>query len=405
MNRVNEDGFWNMFRTYGTLLNMTWNTDFGGLPTKNWTRGTFDQIEKVSAETYEETMMDKPGTCWACAQSCKRDVKSGIKSPWPIDARYGGPEYETAGMCGPNCMVSDLNAIVKTNEIASKYCMDTISLGGTIGFVMDCYENGILTQDQLGGVDARFGNGEALVQLAEMIAKREGFGDKMAEGTARLAEELGPEARRLAVYVKGKEFPAHMPRAKSIMGLIYAANPFGPDHVSSEHDQAISINPGEILRGLGIYDTAPDVWRLSFEKVKLLVYSQRFISALDSFSVCQFCFNTWAIFSFEELIDVIQSVTGWNYTLHEFMLLGERRINMMRIFNEREGFDSKDDILPARLLKDPLEDDGPRKGAVYDEELFHRYMKDYYFLNGWDTKTGNPLEAKLKELGLGWVRK
>lgn len=112
---VKEDGFWNIFKTYGTNLNVTWNSDIGGLPIRNWTMGTFEHRDKVSAETYQETMMDKPGTCCACVQSCKRDVKAGISKPWPIEARYGGPEYETLGMCGTNCMVSDYNAIAKAN--------------------------------------------------------------------------------------------------------------------------------------------------------------------------------------------------------------------------------------------------------------------------------------------------
>jgi aldehyde:ferredoxin oxidoreductase len=194
-----------------------------------------------------------------------------------------------------------------------------------------------------------------------------------------------------------------MPRGKGIMGLIYALNPFGPDHVSTEHDQAIADGPGEILRGFGIYETAPDVWRLSFEKVKLLAYSQRFVSALDSFTVCQFCFNTWAMFNFVEFIDVVRAATGWDYTLNEFTLLGERRINMMRVFNQREGFSGKDDVLPPRLFEDPFEDTGPRSGAVYDKELFEESKRDYYILNGWDPETGNPTEQKLKELGLGWA--
>ncbi len=347
-------------------------------------------------------MMDKPGTCWACVQSCKRDVKSGIAAPWPLDARYGGPEYETLGMCGPNCFVSDLNAIAKANELASKYCMDTISLGGVIGFAMECFEKGILTKDMMGGVEARFGDGAALVRLAEMTGKREGFGSELAEGTARLAKKLGPAAERIAVHVKGKEFPAHMPTAKSVMSLVYAVNPFGPDHVSSEHDPALAM-PGEILKGFGFYDSVPNPGELCFEKSLLLAYSQRFVSALDSLSVCQFCFNTWGMFNFEELIETLNAATGWHYTMFELMLMGERRVNMMRAFNAREGFTSKDDMLPQRLFDDPLLDEGPGKGRRIDKQKFLQCRDEYYRLNGWDPQTGNPTPIKLRELGLEWV--
>jgi len=399
--RIQADGFWRDFKRYGTTLNVTWNTDLGGLPTRNWTMGTFAGRDDISAETYAETMMDAPGTCWACAQICKRDVKSGITRPWRIEARYGGPEYETVGMMGSNCLIADLKAIAKANEIASKYAMGTISLGGVIGFVMECFENGLLTAEDTGGVEAHFGSGQALIRLAEMTGRRDGFGDAMAEGTTVLARRLGPGAERFAVHVKGKEFPAHMPTSKAVMGLIYALNPFGPDHVSTEHDPAIADEPGEILKGFGIYEGGVAPEELSFEKAMLTAYTQRFVSALDTLSVCQFCFHTWAMYNAVELLEVMKAVTGWDYTMQELMLLGERRVNSMRAFNAREGFSSKDDTLPERLFEDGLIDDGPGKGRKVDRQKFLRCREEYYRLNGWDPVTGNPTGLKLRELGLG----
>jgi aldehyde:ferredoxin oxidoreductase len=397
------DGFYKDFKRLGTDMNMTWNTALGGLPTRNWTMGTFAEEEKISEHVYADQWMDKPGTCWACAQSCKRDVKEGIATPWKVEARYGGPEYETLGMMGPNCMVSDMNAICKANEWASKYCVDTIALGGVVGFVMECFEAGIISAKDLGGIEARFGNGEALVALSEMAVKRQGFGNLMAEGTARLAKRLGPKAERLAVTVKGKEFPAHMPTSKGAMGLIYAVNPFGPDHVSTTHDGDIAAGPNEVNMGTGIYETVPNTYDLNFEKTKMTLYSQRYVSAIDSWSVCQFCFHAWTITSLPDLMDVINAATGWKYTMQEFMLLGERRINMLRAFNAREGFSSKDDVLPRRLHEDGLLDDGPRKGALVDEANFLKQRENYYVMSGWDPVTGNPGEVKLRELGLGWA--
>ena len=401
--KVRDPGFFQDFKKYGTTLNVTWNTDIGGLPTKNWTMGTWDKADAISAETYQETMMDSSGTCWACAQACKRDVKSGIEKPWTIESRYGGPEYETIGMVGSNCLVSDLNAIAKANELASKYCMDTISLGGVIGFVMECFEKGVLTTRDTEGLELRFGDGEALVKAVEMIGKREGFGDQMAEGLARLAEKLGPKAQEFAVTVKGKEFPAHMPTAKGLMALIYALNPFGPDHVSSDHDGSLSGEPNETMKGLGLYEGSVAPYELNFLKAQHLAYTQRAISAIDSWSVCQFTFNNWSMYGFTELLQTINACTGWDYTMHEFLQLGARRINLMKAFNAREGFGAKDDILPERLYRDPMQDEGPRAGQVVDREKFLRAREDYYRLNGWDPVSGNPLPATLQELGLGWV--
>ncbi len=403
--KVKNDEFFSHFRDCGTTLNVEWNTPVGGLPTNNWRAGNFEHENEMSGQYYFDHMMDKPGTCWACVQSCKRDIKAGIEKPYKVEEKYGGPEYETIGMCGSNLMIGDLYEIGKINEIASKYCMDTISLGGTIGMVMECFEKGILTIKDTGGLDVQFGNGDAAIKLAEMIGRREGIGDVLAEGTARAAKKFGPEAERIAVTVKGKEFPAHMPTFKGMLGMAYAVNAFGPDHVSAEHDPTIGSEPlGQTIQGFGFYDTeAPE--DINFEKSKLLAYSQRYISAIDSFTVCQFCFNNWSIFSIKDLTTLVNAVTGWQYTLFELMLLGERRLNMMRAFNQREGFSSKDDVLPERIFEDPLQGEGPSAGRTVDREKFYECLKEYYRICGWDPDTGNPTETKLRELGLDWVNK
>jgi len=401
--KVNAEGFYKTFRDLGTTMNVDWNSDIGGLPTRNWTMGTWEKREDIRAETYRAKMMDKyGGTCWACAQSCKRDVKGGLEAPWKVEARYGGPEYETIGMCGSNCMISDLPTIAKANEICSKYGMDTISAGGVVGFVMECFEKGLITTKETAGLDARFGNGPALVGLIEMMAKREGFGDDMAEGTHRLAKKLGNAAMACDMTVKGKEFPAHMPQSKRTMALMYAVNPFGPDHVSSSMDGEFSGEIGETDKGIGIYDTV-DFKELGFGKAKAVAYTQRAVSAIDTFTVCNFCFNTWTIFSFEDLVACVNAATGWHYTVAEMMILGERRINMLKAYNVREGFDSSDDNLPRRLFDEALIDEGAGKGQKVDERAFLEARKAYYEINGWDPVSGNPGKTKLMELGLEWT--
>jgi aldehyde:ferredoxin oxidoreductase len=402
--KVIPDGFYKDWKRLGTHMNMTWNSDLGGLPTHNWTRGTFPEWKRIDEFGYADNWMDKPGTCWGCVQGCKRDVKAGITSSWgAIEDRYGGPEYESVGMLGTNCDIGDWYALCKANEIASKHAVDTIALGGVIGFVMECYEKGILTKKDLDGVEATFGSGDALVRLSEMAVTRTGFGDKMALGTKDLAHLLGPETEKFAIHVKGKEFPAHMPTSKATMGLIYAVNPFGPDHVSCTMDGDVAQEPNEVNRGLGVNESTPKFWDLDFAKAKTVAFSQRYVSAIDSWSVCQFTFHAWTIYTLQDFVNVINAATGWQYTLFEFMQLGERRINLMRAFNAREGMSSKDDVLPRRLHEEPLKDDGPRTGAVVEEKNFLKQRENYYIMNGWDPVTGNPSEVKLRELGIGWA--
>ena len=400
---VKEEDFYRNFRRCGTTLNVEWGTPAGGLPTRNWTQGTFEHQEALKGERYADEMMESPGTCFACVQSCKRDIKPGVETPRKIDPKFGGPEYETIGMCGSNLGLSAFSEIAAINQLASMYAVDSISLGGVLGLAAQCFQDGVLTSDQLGDTEPRFGAFEELYKLAEMVVKREGPGEILAEGTARAAARWGDEAVARAVHVKNKEFPAHMPHIKGSLALAYAVNPYGPDHVTVEHDPAIASTPvGERLQGFGFYDPTDPV-PLNAEKSKLTAYSQRWCGAIDSVSTCSFIFNTWAMFGFDELIDLIRAVTGWEYSMNEFMLLGERKLNMMRAFNVREGFTPDDDILPDRLFETPLDDDGPSSGRTVVKEDFLESREQYYAICGWNPKTGVPTAYKLKELGLDWA--
>ena len=398
--RVKENPSASAFKELGTSQNFEGHTPMGGVPTRNWTSGTFEDVEKINAHALKDTVLKKSGTCWACAQSCKRVVE--VKEPPYVDPTYGGPEYESAAMCGSNLGISDLVGISKINELCSKYTLDTISLGGTIGFAMECYEKGIITSEDTDGIELKYGNTEAVIKLVKMIGLRQGFGDVLAEGTAKVAEKWGAEAKKLAVHVKGKEFPAHMPQVKASLALAYACLPFGPDHVSSEHDPAIAMEPISYrLMGLGI-DKAEDPAVLNYEKSKLFWVTQCDYSIVDTFSLCQFIFGHWTIFDLNELVEFVNAVTGWKTNLYELMLLGERRIQIFHAFNQREGFTPADDILPEKLFM-PLENVGPSAGYKVDKDAFMKARDRYYQLAGWDTVTGKVSDTKLIELGLEWI--
>ena len=399
-NRVKEIPSAAAFKELGTNQNFEGHTPMGGVPTRNWTSGTFENVEKINAQALKNTVLKKTGTCWACFQSCKRIVE--VKEPPYVDPAYGGPEYETVGMCGSNLGIDDLVGISKINELCSKYTLDTISTGGTIGFAMECFEKGIITVKDTDGLELNFGNTEAVIKLVEMIAKREGIGDLLAEGTARVADVWGPEAKKFAVHVKGKEFPAHMPQVKASLALAYACLPYGPDHVSSEHDPAIASEPiSDRLKGLG-FDSAEDPTELNYEKSKLVWITQCDYSIVDSFSICQFIFGHWTIMNLDDLVEFINAATGWNTNLYELMQVGQRRIQMMHAFNQREGFSTIEDMLPEKLFS-PLNNIGPSAGFKVDKDDFLKAREYYYELAGWNPETGKVSIGRLRELGLDWV--
>ncbi len=398
--KVKEDAFASTFKELGTNQNFEWHTPIGGVPTRNWSAGTFENVEKINAQALRDTVWKRSGTCWACAQSCKRVVE--VKEPPYVDPAYGGPEYETAGMCGSNLGIDDLVSISKINELCSKYTMDTISCGGTIGFAMECYEKGIITSADTDGLALNFGNAGAVIELVEKIGRRKGLGDLLAEGTARVADKWGAEAKKLAVHVKGKEFPAHMPQVKASLALAYACLPYGPDHVSSEHDGGIGAAPLSYkMMGLGFYD-AEDPAELNEAKSRLVWVTQCDYSIVDTFSLCQFIFGHWTLFDLNDLVDFVNAATGWKTNLYELMLVGERRIQMFHAFNQREGFTPAEDVLPEKLFS-PLELVGPSAGFKVDRDAFIKSRDLYYRYAGWDPDTGKVSEAKLKELSLDWI--
>lgn len=376
----------------------------GGLPTRNFTSGCIEGYEKITGQTMSATVLKERDTCFACAVRCKRVVEI-TSGPFLVEPLYGGPEYETVATMGSYCGITDLAAICKANELCNKYGMDTISCGATVAWAMECYEKGILTQADTGGIDLRFGNGAALVQIVEQIGKREGFGKLLGEGSARAAAKIGKGSEKSLITVKNQEMPAHMPRVKRTLGLIYSVNPFGADHMSHEHDPNYEIGSGEANRAylalLGLQDPQPPR-SLNAEKVRFALTTQYAYSLLDTVTVCDFVWGpAWQLFDMNQLVEAVRAATGWNVSLYELMKVGERRLNMLRAFNAREGIDRKQDIPPERLFE-PLKG-GTSDGWAMDRNELAAAMDLYYAMAGWDPVTGTPTRAKLQELGIGWV--
>ncbi|MEL7589773.1 MAG: aldehyde ferredoxin oxidoreductase family protein [Anaerolineaceae bacterium] len=370
----------------------------GGLATKNWSSGVFDGAESISGEKMSETILIARETCFGCIVRCKRVVEVKDKN-YQVDPRYGGPEFETIGAFGSLCGVSNLNAIAKAHELCCKYGMDTITTGSIIAWVMDLFEKGILTQEQTDGIQLRFGNADAMIELIHKIAKRDALGDLLAEGMDSAARKLGTQATKNALSVKGNPLPLHLPQNKRSMALIYAVNPYGADHQSSEHD-VFYMEQSERMTALNL--TKPQtLTSLNEEKVRFTMVTQRLASFLNTACLCQFVWGAaWQLYDTQQMVEMINAVTGWDLDLKECLLIGERSINMMRSFNKREGFTRADDKLPEKLFL-PLKG-GPTDGVKLDHNEIDSAISTYYLLSGWD-ENGSPTPQKLAELQLSWI--
>jgi aldehyde:ferredoxin oxidoreductase len=395
---------------YGTAETTASQQIKGGLPTFNFNSGVFDGWEAIDGTTMYDTILvgaaegkqNTKGrdTCYSCTVRCKRvvEVKDG---PHQVDPHYGGPEYETLTTFGSYCGIDNLAAIAKANEYCNKYGMDTISCGATISWAIEAFTKGRLTIEETGGLELTYGNADMMVQLTKMIGERDGFGDLLAEGSARAAEKIGNGTEEFLIVSKKQETPAHMPQAKPTLGIIYAANPFGADHQSSEHDGSYKWYP-ERMAQIGLDD--PQSSRgMNQEKVRYAMRTQWVYSAMDCINVCQFVYGpAWHLYDMEQLCLTINAVTGWDVTVDELLELGERRVNLLRAFNAREGIGREQDTLPEKMFKKALKG-GRTDGVKIDREEWQEMMDHYYRLSEWDLTTGNPTQEKLESLGIGWV--
>ena len=385
---------WAWFQTNGTSGTLLPLSEMGALPTRNFHTGSFEGARKITGETMAQTILVGRDTCFACPITCKRKVKATGR--YEVDPTYGGPEYETLAALGACCGIDDLEAIAYGNQLCNSYGLDTISTGITIAWAMECFEQGLLTEEDTGGLALRFGNAEAMTTLVGQIARREGFGDLLAEGSLRAARRIGRGTERYAMQVKGQEIPLHEPRAKFALGLGYATSPTGADHMHNIHDTMYTTERGiERVQSLGILEPLPADY-LGPEKVRLARYHIDWQVLYNCLGLCMFM-----PYSRETIRDIVQGVTGWNSSLFELIKVGERALAMARAFNYRQGFTAVDDTAHWRFST-PLES-GPNEGVLVPAEDIARALDLYYDMRGWDKETGAPTAAKLHDLGLGWL--
>jgi len=383
---------WASFAELGTGAAMEANMASGNIPVRNFQDGEFPEVSKISAEAIRDTIRINMEGCYACPIRCKKVVQ--VDESYSVNPDYGGPEYETLAMIGSNCGVSNLEAIAKGNELCGAYSLDTISTGGAIAFAMECFENGLLHSKDTDGIEMRFGNADAMLKMIEMINKREGIGDILAEGPAQAAQKIGKGAIEFAMQVKGLAIPAHEPRLKAVLGLGYEVNPHGADHCANLHDTMFS-QPGrnfDNVKSLGILEPIP-ADDLSPGKVSMFRYIHQFRIAQDSLVLCQF-----VPYDVNQAADILAAVTGWSTSTTELLRISERTLTMARLFNIREGFGATDDKLPNRFFQ-------PKRNGVlstkfYDPAQLEKAKSYYYTLMGWDAKTGVPTPEKLQDLNI-----
>jgi aldehyde:ferredoxin oxidoreductase len=382
------------FEAFGTNVIADMVNIRGGYPSHNWQTGTFEQIENVNGQAMTEQVLVEEVRCFACPVACGRgtEIREG---KWK-GAHGEGPEYETTNTLGAMCGMDDLSAITMANYRCNEYGLDTISTGATIAFAMECYQRGILKSEQYGGVALNFGDADLVVNLVEQIARREGVGDLLAEGTLRMSERMGCGSEHFAMQVKGLELPAYDPRAAKISGLAYVTACRGGDHMNGYIQAPTFIDiPFMIVDD----STIRDPLIADPKDTRVLVDMENALSVLDALGGCKFM---GILLSAAEIVDLVRTATGWDFTLEEFRRCGDRLQTMARAYNVREGLRREQDILPGRLMLDPLPD-GPARGSVLDRDTLEEMKDSYYELRGWDIATGIPTPVKLMELELDYL--
>jgi aldehyde:ferredoxin oxidoreductase len=350
------------FHEFGTGAAMQGKNLEGGMPSSNYRYGRFERVELVDAVAVRDEVREQMTGCYACSVRCKKVVRieqreedarpsdkgkgkgkaAAIdpKGRYRVDPKYGGPEYETLASFGPNLGVDDLVAICKSNEMCNYLGLDTISTGATIAWAMECYERGLLTDEDTGGVQLRFSDADGVIRLIEMIAYRQGIGDLLADGSQRAAERIGRGSDQYLTTVKGMEMAMHDPRHMPRMRPSYLLAPTGGDHMSQ------TSNRGGLNNQVGL---------------------------------CHFL-----AYSDEQALDILRGVTGWDLTAEELVTTAHRGLTLARLFNLREGFGREDDVLPRRFHEDL-----PMHKGLTDEQL-SEIVRNYYVEQGWDPETGVP---------------
>ncbi|MBK8880871.1 MAG: hypothetical protein IPN67_00365 [Bacteroidales bacterium] len=370
------------------------------LCTNNYSKSSFENIDSFKEENFLSHRINDL-LCPGCPNNCiKRIHPNGSDD---LDPRASGIHQEITGTMGPNIGINDLDMIFRYNNLCNQYGLDPTSLGFTISFAMELFEKGILTGED--GDALKFGDGNGILKMIQNIALRMGLGSILAEGTKRASEIIGKGSIRYAMQVKGLEMVPFEPRSQTNLAMGYSVAPTGPRYDICEHDWDFDTKVGwahslTLCRTLGILERIPMNY-IGPEKVKMFKQLLTIWSAADALDMCIFAIAPTRLLSLPQMAQMLHAVTGWETSDHEIMRIGERRLHLMRWYNQREGITSADDILPERFYSEPI-GDGPRIGDVIDKENFKNAIKMFYEMIGWD-ENAIPRPATLYDHGLEWL--
>jgi aldehyde:ferredoxin oxidoreductase len=391
--KIGNDPFTEMKRKYGTTYLVEFMNEIGRLPSYNFQTSVFTHADAIGGEEIYHNYLIKPVACFGCLQACGRltSVKEG-----PFAYVGVSPEYESLSALGSRCGNTDVKALLFAHHLCNLYGLDTIGTGGVISWAMECYENGLLDEKYIGDLTLEWGDIDTTIDLIHMIAHREGFGDILAQGSYRASEIVGNGTMQYVMHVKKQEIAAQDGRAHKSMGLTSAVSPRGADHLyafpvldEGGFDEEIRAIYGE--------EYWPEMGERCNPTYKgYLVYvNENFAVLVDSLGTCKYGTMIPPALYYREVQQGLEVTTGIQFSMEELKLMGERIVNLNRLFNIREGFSRDDDMLPRRFLEEPSPE-GPSKGEIVELEFM---LEEYYQYRGWDAD-GVPTLEKLNQLGL-----
>ncbi len=370
-------------REFGTAGGVPTVEKNGELPIRNWQWGSFKEgAQALSAQEMHKTYFDKHYSCFACPIRCGKIFQDEER-----ELAGHGPEFETLGMLGSNCMVDNAIDVIEANELCNRYGLDTISTGGAIAFAMECFEKGLLTAADTDGVDLRW-NGETVLHLAHKIGRAEGIGRLLGQGVRKAADDIGGIAPEFAVHTKGLEYPAHDPRGHVSMALNYATASRGACHLEG---LTFFLDRGVPIPDFG-YTTPPDPYDSS-DKPPIVVNMQNYMSVFNPLGMCKFLFVGGVGPS--TIAEWMRGYCGFDMDMDEVLEVGERLVNLKRMYNVKLGISRKDDVTPPRLFAE-ARPTGASAGVLPD---LGKMLFEYYKIRGWDP-VGVPTSETLGRLGI-----
>jgi aldehyde:ferredoxin oxidoreductase len=390
MKQIHATVLGNDFRTHGTPGLCETAEGLGDMPIKYWNQDTWPEgAKKLGAPNYTNVLKAKPWPCKYCPIGCHRKITVSEPAEYALDG-VPGPEYETLGLMGTNLLIDDPKVVAVANDLANRVGVDTISVGAMVGFAIECFEKGYITEEQTGGLTLKWGDAKTLIELTDQIGRCRDFGALFAGGTLKAAEKIHPNAVQDVVHCKGLDLPAHDPRACISLAPTYATGTRGACHFRGPCED-IEMG-GFFMPEAGIKQGCVKFFEADNQSL-VAVKAQDLGVLCNSLVLCLFMVDggDWSL---TDVTAMFNAITGWDFTVEKLLETGERGFTVQRLNNLRDGYHAARDVLPKKMFN--VAKEGFRAGKAIP---FDALMKTYYQIRGWDTQ-GKPSDAVMKKLEL-----